>query len=47
MPELPDITVYLEALQPRVVGHVLERIRLANVFVLRTAVPLVSFEGSH
>jgi formamidopyrimidine-DNA glycosylase len=47
MPELPDITVYLEALQSRVVGRVLERIRLANVFVLRTAVPpITALEGT-
>ena len=39
MPELPDITVYLEALERRVVGQVLEKIRLENIFVLRTAVP--------
>lgn len=39
MPELPDITVYLEALERRVVGQVLEKIRLENNFVLRTAVP--------
>jgi len=39
MPELPDITVYLEALDRRVVGQVLEKIRLENIFVLRTAVP--------
>ena len=39
MPELPDITVYLDALAPRVLGCVLERIKIANVFVLRTAVP--------
>jgi len=36
---LPDITVYLEALERRVVGQVLEKIRLENIFVLRTAVP--------
>jgi formamidopyrimidine-DNA glycosylase len=46
MPELPDITVYLEALESRVVGHVLEHIRLANPFILRTAVPPIdSLEG--
>ena len=28
MPELPDIVVYLEALAPRVVGQVLQRLRL-------------------
>lgn len=39
MPELPDITVYLEALDRRIVGQVLEKIRLENIFVLRTAVP--------
>jgi formamidopyrimidine-DNA glycosylase len=39
MPELPDITVYLEALERRVVGRGLERIRVENLFVLRTAVP--------
>ncbi|MDB6164928.1 MAG: DNA-formamidopyrimidine glycosylase [Lacunisphaera sp.] len=39
VPELPDITVYLEALDRRVVGQVLEKIRMENFFVLRTAVP--------
>lgn len=39
MPELPDITVYLEALDQRVVGKKLTRIRLENIFVLRTALP--------
>ena len=39
MPELPDITVYLEALEARVMGRALKSIRLANMFVLRTAVP--------
>lgn len=47
MPELPDITVYLEALQARVVGQVLERIRVLDVFVLRTAMPPISsLEGA-
>jgi formamidopyrimidine-DNA glycosylase len=41
MPELPDITVYLEALDQRVVGKKLTRIRLENIFVLRTALPPV------
>ncbi len=41
MPELPDITVYIEAIERRVVGHVLERLRIANLFLLRTAVPPV------
>jgi formamidopyrimidine-DNA glycosylase len=39
MPELPDITVYLEALDRRIARRVLERVRLADMFVLRTAVP--------
>jgi formamidopyrimidine-DNA glycosylase len=46
MPELPDITVYLEALERRVMGRKLERIRIANAFVLRTAIPPIdSLEG--
>ena len=46
MPELPDITVYLEAIERRVIGRVLERIRLADIFVLRTAIPPIdSLEG--
>ena len=39
VPELPDVTVYLEALQQRVVGQPLTRLRLANPFVLRTVDP--------
>jgi Formamidopyrimidine-DNA glycosylase len=39
MPEYPDITVYVEALERRVAGQVLERIRFLDMFVLRTAVP--------
>jgi formamidopyrimidine-DNA glycosylase len=39
MPELPDITVYLEALEQRLMGQVLDRVRLEDIFVLRTAVP--------
>jgi formamidopyrimidine-DNA glycosylase len=46
MPELPDITVYVEALQTRVGGHVLERVRLANPFLLRSVrPPLREVEG--
>jgi formamidopyrimidine-DNA glycosylase len=46
MPELPDITAYISALTPRIVGEVLERVRLANVFLLRTAdPPLADVEG--
>src|SRR5262249_142644 len=39
MPELPDIIVYIDALEPRIVGHRLERIEIAGPFLLRTAVP--------
>ncbi|HEV8660587.1 MAG TPA: DNA-formamidopyrimidine glycosylase family protein [Thermoanaerobaculia bacterium] len=39
MPELPDVTVYLEALERRLVGDELIRIRLANPFLLRTVTP--------
>jgi formamidopyrimidine-DNA glycosylase len=39
MPELPDITAYLTALAPRVVGQALERLRIASPLLLRTAVP--------
>jgi len=39
MPELPDITVYIEALEARLIGRRLERVRLASPFLLRTAVP--------
>ena len=39
MPELPDISAYLEALQPRVVGQPLERVRLGNPFLVRTIRP--------
>lgn len=39
MPELPDITVYCEAIERRMVGRVLDRIRVNDVFVLRTARP--------
>jgi formamidopyrimidine-DNA glycosylase len=42
MPELPDVTVYVEALSDRVVGARLERIRLATPFVLRSVDPPVS-----
>jgi formamidopyrimidine-DNA glycosylase len=39
MPELPDITVYVERLAAKVAGHVLERVRVGSPFLLRTAVP--------
>jgi len=39
VPELPDITLYLDALGERIVGRRLERITLVNPFLLRTASP--------
>ena len=46
MPELPDITVYIERLQALVQGQVLLRLRVLNPFVLRTALPpIASIEG--
>lgn len=39
MPELPDVTVYIEALESRVVGEILEQLRLASPFVLRSVQP--------
>lgn len=46
MPELPDIAAYIQALEPRVVGETLERVRLGNPFLLRTIEPPVaSAEG--
>jgi formamidopyrimidine-DNA glycosylase len=39
MPELPDIAAYISALEPRVLGKRLERIRLASPFLLRTVQP--------
>ena len=42
MPELPDITVYVESLAARLRGDRLERVRVLNPFVLRTAVPPLS-----
>jgi formamidopyrimidine-DNA glycosylase len=45
MPELPDILMYLEALQRRIVGQTLERIRLASPFLLRSVQP--PLEATH
>ncbi len=39
MPELPDITVYIEALERRVVGETLTKVRVASPAVLRTYDP--------
>jgi formamidopyrimidine-DNA glycosylase len=42
VPELPDITAYIHALEARILGLTLEHLRLGSVFVLRTVDPPVS-----
>ncbi|WP_088279701.1 Fpg/Nei family DNA glycosylase [Ideonella sp. A 288] len=42
MPELPDITVYVDSLAAKVSGQTLRRVRILNPFVLRTAVPPIA-----
>jgi formamidopyrimidine-DNA glycosylase len=42
MPELPDITLYLDALEKRILGRRLERLRITSPFLLRTAAPPVA-----
>jgi formamidopyrimidine-DNA glycosylase len=46
MPELPDITIYIEALERRILTQPLARIRLGSPFVLRTVTPpLAAFDS--
>jgi formamidopyrimidine-DNA glycosylase len=46
MPELPDIAAYITALEARILGQPLERVRLGSVFLLRTVEPpIASVEG--
>jgi formamidopyrimidine-DNA glycosylase len=46
MPELPDITVYLEALEPRILNQTLESVQISSPFLLRSATPpITSAEG--
>ena len=42
MPELPDITIYLESLQKRIVGQELKRTRIVSPFILRTFDPPIT-----
>jgi formamidopyrimidine-DNA glycosylase len=42
MPELPDIVAYVEALDSRIVGQPLERVRLGSPFLLRTVQPTIA-----
>jgi formamidopyrimidine-DNA glycosylase len=47
MPELPDLTVYVEALDARIVGQPIERVRLVSPFLLRTVTPPIrAVEGA-
>ena len=46
MPELPDVAAYVAALETRILGRTLERVRVASPSLLRTAdPPLADFEG--
>lgn len=46
MPELPDVVIYIERLRPRVENQVLQRVRLASPFLVRTVdPPLSTVEG--
>jgi formamidopyrimidine-DNA glycosylase len=42
MPELPDITIYIEALESRIVGQTLERVRIPKPFLLRSVDPPIT-----
>jgi len=39
MPELPDVTIYIEALEARIIGETLDKIRIASPFLLRSVDP--------
>src|ERR1043166_3501984 len=47
MPELPDIVVYMEALEQRILGRVLERVQIAGPSLLRTADPPLDSTYGH
>ena len=47
MPELPDINAYLKALETRIVGRTLTRVRIGSPFVLRTARPPIADAEGH
>jgi len=46
LPELPDIVVYIEALERRILGDVLERALVASPYLLRTATPSIDLTQS-
>jgi len=47
MPELPDIAAYISALEARILGQPLERVRLASAFLVRTVEPPLSSAEGH
>jgi len=47
MPELPDISAYLSALEPRILGQPLTHIRIATPFLLRTVQPRIEEAAGH
>src|SRR5277367_1960414 len=47
MPELPDITVYIESLEQRILNRTLERVLIGGPFLLRTADPPVAAVHGH
>jgi formamidopyrimidine-DNA glycosylase len=47
MPELPDIAIYIEALEQRILGHVLEQIQAPGPSLLRTAKPPIESVNGH
>ena len=47
MPELPDITAYLSALEPRIIGQPLTHVRIASPFLLRTVQPRIEEIEGH
>jgi formamidopyrimidine-DNA glycosylase len=42
MPELPDVVIYIEALEQRILNQTLQRVRLASPFLLRTTSPAIT-----
>ena len=47
MPELPDIVAYVEALERRIVGKVLEAVRIRGPFVVRSVEPPIGQAAGH
>jgi formamidopyrimidine-DNA glycosylase len=47
MPELPDVAAYISALEPRIIGQPLLRVRFGSPFLLRTADPPIASVDGH